>query len=101
MELRRRIDGGWKQLLPAEEDGGGGGGGERGGGGRKGKGVDGAEEIGYGLKLGRSSKVRGFGGGCAKNTIPMTDGGKYEGGEGVGGGILEEEAECPSCCWRH
>ena len=40
MELRRRIDGGWKQLLPAEEDGGGGGGG------RKGKGVDGAEEIG-------------------------------------------------------
>ena len=70
-------------------------------GGRKGKGVDGAEEIGYGLKLGRSSKVRGFGGGCAKNTIPMTDGGKYVGGEGVGGGILEEEAECPSCCWRH
>ena len=70
-------------------------------GGRKGKGVDGAEEIGYGLKLGRSSKVRGFGGGSAKNTIPMTDGGKYEGGEGVGGGILEEEAECPSCCWRH
>ena len=70
-------------------------------GGRKGKGVDGAEEIGYGLKLGRSSKVRGFDGGCAKNTIPMTDGGKYVGGEGVGGGILEEEAECPSCCWRH
>ena len=52
-------------------------------GGRKGKGVDGAEEIGYGLKLGRSSKVRGFGGGCAKNTIPMTDGGKYVVGEGV------------------
>ena len=69
--------------------------------GKKGKGVDGAEEIGYGLKLGRSSKVRGFGGGCAKNTIPMTDGGKYAGGEGGGGGILEEEAECPSCCWRH